>query len=354
MDIEPFSVTLDPPLATAHGTIDTREGFLVTVEFEGERATGEASPLQGWTESFEACREALGRTATERTASDAGWETHLAQLDASAARHGLSLAIESARASGREQPLYRSLQAAVSGDADGPNWTEPVEQVPVNATLGALGTPAETAAKARSVVGAGFDCVKCKAGTRSVEDDVDRIRAVRSTVGDDIDIRVDANGAWSREAARRAIDELGPLDVEYLEQPLSPDSLDATATLRGNGVDIALDDSLVTHDVETIIDSEAADTLVLKPMVLGGPDRTASAAVTCREANVEPVVSTTIDAAIARTGAVHVAATIPDVSACGLATADRIVDDIAPDPALVSDGQISVPQQPGLGVEVSQ
>jgi L-alanine-DL-glutamate epimerase-like enolase superfamily enzyme len=91
--------------------------------------------------------------------------------------------------------------------------------------------------------------------------------------------------------------------------------------------------------------------IVLKPMVLGGPDRAVEAAQNCRAADIDPVVSTTIDAVVARVGAVHVAAAIPDVRACGLATGERLATDLARDPTSVSDGRITVSQEPGLGTD---
>jgi len=59
---------------------------------------------------------------------------------------------------------------------------------------------------------------------------------------------------------------------------------------------------------------------------------------------VDPVVTTTVDGVVARTAAVHVAAAIPDVAPCGLATAELLAEDLGPDPAPVDDGRISVPQ----------
>ena len=63
---------------------------------------------------------------------------------------------------------------------------------------------------------------------------------------------------------------------------------------------------------------------------------------------VESVVTTTIDAVVARTGAVHVAAALPGRTACGLATGPMLADDLAPDPAPIEDGQMCVPTGPGL------
>ncbi|MFC7073916.1 o-succinylbenzoate synthase [Halovenus rubra] len=336
MDVEPFSVELADPLGTARGTIQQRNGFLVTVGYNGRHGVGEATPLPGWTESYEECREALNRGANIATELD--WGVALAKLDTPAARHGLSLAFAEARARASDEPLYRSL-----------GRDDLVESVPVNATLSGDGTPSAVAHRAREAVKTGFQTLKLKVGTNGIEEDIERVRAIRDAVGDEIAIRVDANGAWTPVEARQAIDSLAVLDVEYVEQPLSTADLSAHAELRGS-VDIALDESLVSHDIEDVIESDAADVVIIKPMVLGGPDRAVAAALRAQEAGIDPVISNTIDAVVARTGAVHVAARIPDVRPCGLATGALLETDLASDPAPIIDGEISVPQDAGIGL----
>lgn len=336
MEVEPFSVRLASPLETARGSIREREGFLVTVEYRGESGVGEATPLPGWTESRAECRDALDRA--EAVADSLDWGIALARMEEPAARHGLALALADARARAGGEPLYRSL----GGDTRA--------GVPVNATLGAeAGTPAAAGEAALEAVGSGFDCLKLKAGMQSVEEDVERVRAVRNAVGDGVGLRVDANGAWTPAEAETALDALGALEVAYVEQPLPARDLEGHAALRG-GVDVALDESLAVHDLEDVLAVGAADVVVLKPMVVGGPDAARSVAVRAREAGVEPVVSTTIDAVVARTGAVHVAASLPEVRACGLATAGMLATDLCRDPAPVADGEIRVPQDNGLGL----
>lgn len=336
MELESFRVRLSDPMSTAGGPIRERRGFLVTVEYEGYHGVGEATPLPGWTESYEECRRALERV--ESVASELDWGIALAKVDSPAARHGVSLALAEARSRAAEEPLYQYL------GRDGR-----VERVPVNATLGAGGSPTAVGRQARHAVDSGFQTLKLKVGTNGIEEDVERVRAIRDSVGDDVAIRVDANGAWTVEQARHAIDGLAALDVEYVEQPLPTAELRATARLRGP-LDIALDESLVSRSIEDIIDAEAADTVVLKPMVLGGPDRALEMARRAREAGIDTVVSNTVDAVVARTGAVHVAAGVPDVQPCGLATAGLLETDLARDPAPVVDGEITVPQESGLGL----
>ncbi len=339
MQTEPFSVGLQTPLETARGSIESREGFLVRVEYEGTEGVGEATPLVGWTESKAECEQALSRATEVAAALD--WGVALRKLDVPAARHGLSLAFADARARSATMPLYRSLGGATEQTA-----------IPVNGTIGAEADPQGTADRAAALVDEGFDCLKIKVGLDGIEEDIERIRAVRNRVGEEVLLRVDANGAWTKSEAATAIDAFAVLDVSYIEQPVPAASLQELRTLRGRGVDVAVDETLVAHDIETIIEANAADVAVLKPMVLGGPDLTLAAARRCREAGIEPILSTTIDAVVARTAAVHVAAAIPDVQPCGLATAKWLTTDLAPDPAPITAGRMQVPQGAGLGLEV--
>jgi len=346
MHLRSFALELAAPLETANGPIDRREGFLVGIDVEGEDApapgVGEATPLPGWTESLSACESALRGV---RTGEDTDELTDaVADIDPAvnpAARHGLALALADAKARDADWSLSARLAAEHGLSA-------PVDSVPVNATIGD-GSPAATAREAEQAVAGGFGCVKLKLGVRDLEGDIDRLRSVRERVGDGVTLRADANGAWDRETAARALDRLEPLDLAYVEQPLPADDLEGTAALRGGtSARIALDESLAAHGIDAILDADAADVVVLKPMALGGPDRALSAALRARAAGVEPVVTTTIDAVVARTAAVHVAAAIPEVIPCGLATGPLLAADLAADPCPVEDGQIPVPTGPGL------
>jgi len=335
MRVEPFSLALERPLETARGPIERREGFLVRLAVDGQPGVGEATPLPGWTEDHEECEAALERAA--RVAESEGPAAALDALDTAdrpAARHGVALALADARARAEGAPLYRWLGG------------ESVESVPVNATVGD-GDPEATAAAAREAGEAGFDCLKLKAGARSLSADLERVAAVREACPA-ATLRVDANGAWTPAVAERALGQLERFGVEYVEQPLPAADVAGHAALRGTSdVGVALDESLAAAGVEGVLDAGAADVLVLKPMALGGPDRAPEAALLAREQGVRSVVTTTIDAVHARTAAVHVAASLPERPAAGLATAELLAEDLGPDPCPVESGRVTVPQGKG-------
>ncbi|MFC6825562.1 mandelate racemase/muconate lactonizing enzyme family protein [Halopelagius fulvigenes] len=325
MRTERFSVELARPLDTAAGTIESRTGYLVRTD-DGT-GLGEATPLPGWTESLDECRAALDGGNPDGSTP--------------AARHGVSLA----RADAAARESGERLCDALAADA----FSAPAaDSVPVNATVGD-GSPEETADAVRSAVEEGYDCAKVKVGARDADADERRLRAARDAAGDSVELRADANGAWDAETAERMLDVAAELDYSYVEQPLPATEATEHAALRGRGVGVALDESLSTTTVSAVLDADAADVLVCKPMALGGPDGTLAAVRRAREAGVECVVTTTIDAVVARLGALHVAAAIPDAPACGLATGSMLASDLAPDPAPVSEGRMGVPEGGGLG-----
>ncbi len=353
LEYRSFSLDLAEPLETADGTIDSRDGFLVRLVDDGADGDGsaagsgdespvgygEATPLQGWTESRADCEDALERA---RDALESGGPSDaLEVVDRQvAARHALALALADLQATREATPLYRYL-------GQGPM----VGRVPVNATIGD-GSTTDTVAEARAAVDRGFDCCKLKAGLRSVEEDVERVRRVREAVGSGVELRVDANEAWTYEEAEYALEGVADHGISILEQPLPAGALEGHADLRAQsrGVDIALDEGLLEHGVDAICEAGAADVVVLKPMALGGIDVARKVAAWLTEIDITPLVTTTIDGVVARTGAVHLAAAIPDVPACGLATGDLLATDLGRDPVLLEKGSAVVPQAKGLGV----
>jgi len=329
VSVDRFSLPLSTPLDTAAGRIEERRGFLVRITDGEHDGIGEATPLLGWTESESACLSVL----EEVTAVSDG---ELDGIDAPAARHGLSLALADLRARREGVPLAEWFGASPG-----------IDEVATNATIGDH-TAEEVTGRALDAVADGFGTVKLKVGARPVTEDADRVSAVRGAIGDGVALRLDANGAWDRETARRALAALAEFDPEYVEQPLAATDLDGIEGLDA-AVPIALDESLGRSDVERCLD--VADVLVCKPMVLGGPDRVREIHDRARARETEVVLTTTIDGAVARLGALALAASVAPGIAHGLATAGFLAGDLGDDRTPVEEGSIRLPSGPGLGIE---
>ncbi len=87
----------------------------------------------------------------------------------------------------------------------------------------------------------GISRVKMKIG-RNPDDDFDRVRAARKAVGADVELFVDANGAYSRKQALKFAGAFADLGVRWFEEPVSSDDLEGLRLLRDRapaGMEIA-------------------------------------------------------------------------------------------------------------------
>ena len=72
----------------------------------------------------------------------------------------------------------------------------------------------------------GFKMVKMKVGRRDPNDDIERVKLVRETIGPNVDLALDVNSGWSLNAALRMTERLEPYNIYWLEEPLPPDEID--------------------------------------------------------------------------------------------------------------------------------
>ncbi|MEM8913125.1 MAG: dipeptide epimerase [Planctomycetota bacterium] len=117
----------------------------------------------------------------------------------------------------------------------------------------------------------GFRQCKVKVGVEG-QDDVQRLRRIRSWLGRRVDIRIDANEAWSVDEAAARIGELEPMSVTCVEQPIAHEAFDALPDLRRDiKTDIMLDESLTSEvDAQAAIDSGACDCFNIRLSKCGG------------------------------------------------------------------------------------
>ena len=97
-------------------------------------------------------------------------------------------------------------------------------------------------------MGAGHTRVKIKVGLPSLEEDLERVAAVRQIIGPGRLLMVDANQLWDLPTARRAARALSAFDIFWLEEPLPAEDLQAYAQLRAAiDIPVACGESLYTE-----------------------------------------------------------------------------------------------------------
>ena len=119
------------------------------------------------------------------------------------------------------------------------------ESVPTKWSVSGV-EPEKAAGIAQWAVAQGFRAMKVKVGLEPAGD-VARVRAVRAAIGPDIKLGVDANGGWSLENAEQTIEQLRAEGIYFVEQPLPPEEITATAQLRRRiGLPVVADESIGT------------------------------------------------------------------------------------------------------------
>jgi muconate cycloisomerase len=117
----------------------------------------------------------------------------------------------------------------------------------------------------------GFRQVKVKVGIAG-HDDVFRLRQIRPRLGRKVDVRVDANEAWSAQEAVARVLELEPFSVTAVEQPVSHADVDILAEVRRSvRAPIMLDESLCSlRDAERAAERGTCDLFNLRLSKCGG------------------------------------------------------------------------------------
>lgn len=98
----------------------------------------------------------------------------------------------------------------------------------------------------------GFKAVKIKIGRENLQEDLDRIKAVRELIGPDVTFMVDANYSMSVEKAIEAANAFKPYNIHWFEEPTIPDNYKGYAAIAdATGMPLAMGENLHTiHEFE--------------------------------------------------------------------------------------------------------
>ena len=210
----------------------------------------------------------------------------------------------------------------------------------------------------------GFDAAKIKIG-RNVEDDVGRVAAAREILGEDASLMVDFNGNLRPKQAIRAAEELAPFDLTWIEEPVPPENVSGYKRVQ-ESVDVAIAAGEAHYgrfEFKRLIDERAVD--IVQPNLgrVGGLSeaRLVADVATTENVAVRPHVW---NSAVGVAAALQFAASVPDYPHAGnvreplLFEFDRsenpLRHEVVETPFDATGGELAVPQEPGLGIEVDE
>jgi L-alanine-DL-glutamate epimerase-like enolase superfamily enzyme len=210
-------------------------------------------------------------------------------------------------------------------------------------------------------VAEGFTAVKMKVGAWrfgvGMETDVQRVKAVREAIGNEIDIMVDANNAWNAYEAKRFAKYVEPYRPFWFEEPVHPDDLDGSLELKASTViPIASGENEFTHyGFRDLIARRAVDIIQADPNIAGGLTeiRKIAAMADAYHLHFAPHGGHIIGG--------HAVAAFPNgiIVECYASKASPYRDPDPPpslytDPLQVKDGWIEIPDKPGFGMEIDE
>lgn len=206
----------------------------------------------------------------------------------------------------------------------------------------------ELVAQVERWVAAGHRAVKVKVGKPDVREDAERLDAVRSVLGPDRKLMIDANQRWDLPATFRALDVLGEYGLEWLEEPLRADDLWAYRRLRKQSpVPIALGENLHTvYRFRDFIEAEAVDIIQPNIVRVGGitPFRRIVELARTHSIRVMPHLLPELSGQLALTLAEPTL--VEDVEDAGFGQLG-ILD--GPSPVRISGNRLTLAGTPGLG-----
>lgn len=123
---------------------------------------------------------------------------------------------------------------------------------------------------------AGFDCIKMKIGAIDFETELDLLKYIRREFpSEEIELRVDANGAFSTADALEKLKQLSEFNLHSIEQPIKQGQREQMVELcQRTPLPIALDEELIgafeIDEKEKILDQIRPQYLIFKPSLIGG------------------------------------------------------------------------------------
>jgi len=216
-----------------------------------------------------------------------------------------------------------------------------------------LDEPEKMAAKAREYVARGFDTIKIKVG-QGQEIDLRRLEAIRRAIGDEPNIRIDANQGWTPPLAIDTLKKMEKFRVEFVEQPvLASDVAGLKAVHAASPIPVMADEALFSPaDALKLIKAEACAYFNIKLMKAGGILNMIKIAHVADAANMLCMVGCMVDSRLGLTAAAHVVASnrnivFADLDGHSSHTLDPVVGGMT-----FEKGQITLPEIPGIGADV--
>lgn len=254
---------------------------------------------------------------------------------------GIDMALWDLRAKSAGVPLYRLLGGRLQ------------ETVNYFYYL-ARGTNDELAEQCSRGVRAGYTVFYLKVGLDDAADER-MVRAVRDSIGPGRLLRIDANGAWTLPQARRMLERLMPLGIDFVEQPVSENPVRHMRELREvSPIPLCANEGLWSEpDAYARIVARQADIFCFSPFWVGSITAFHRLAHVAHLEGLQVCKHTHGELGIAATAAHHVLLALPNIVQGNQQTSNLLEEDITAHPLPIAAGpDWGAIEVPGLGIKI--
>ena len=352
VEVIPVRLPLREPFVVAYATYPDTLSVLVRIRTrDGQEGWGEATPDpnvtgETWAGVAETLRGDLAPTLIGRDARHC--QAALRALDARvegapAAKAALDIALHDLHARSLGIPLWQLLGGRAR------------ESLSISRVI-SMGEPEAMANAAKRHVEAGFRTVKAKVGDGDNPAlDIERLAAIRQAVGADIAIKVDANQGWRTPGvAIGVIRGMAPSRPAYIEQPVVWWDVEGLAEVRRQtGAIVMIDEGCHgPRDMLRAVTLRAADLVNVKLMKTGGISSALKLNAIAEAAGIPAQIGTMVESSIASAAGLHTATALANVRSVEMGGPLMLAEDIGNASAWYRHDTVTVPDAPGLGIDV--
>ncbi len=249
------------PSGTSRGIMTQKETWFLILEQNGKFGIGECGILRGLSVDDVPEYEAKLDWACENIRL--GQEELYSQLlDFPSIQFGLEQA-------------FLSLQAETPFHLFPSRFTQNETPIPINGLIW-MGDEAFMLDQLEQKLESGFRCIKMKIGAIDFAKEVAILKSIRKKFSvDEIELRVDANGAFAPDEALGKLHQLSEFHIHSIEQPIKPRNWEVMAQLcERTPLPIALDEELIgifnATEKERMLQTIRPQHIILKPSLIGG------------------------------------------------------------------------------------